>query len=54
MTTGYILSAFIVVLVLGGVVGSFGGFGYGFDRDGMGTVGIVLVVIAGFLVMTYI
>lgn len=45
MTLGTILVIILVVFLLGGFSGRFGGYGYGFGHGGMGIVGVLLVIV---------
>jgi len=42
---GLILIIILVIFLLGGFSGRFGGYGYGFGHGGMGIIGLILVVI---------
>ncbi len=45
MSVGTILIIVLVIFLLGGFSGRFGGYGYGFGHGGMGGLGIVLIVL---------
>jgi len=45
MTIGTILIILLVIALLGGFSGRFGGYGYGYGHGGVGVIGLVLVVI---------
>ncbi len=45
MSLGLILIILLVIFLLGGFSGRFGGYGYGFGHGGMGIVGTVLVIV---------
>jgi hypothetical protein len=45
MSIGLILLIVLVVFLLGGFSGRFGGYGYGYGHGGMGVIGIILVII---------
>jgi len=51
MSLGTILIVVLIIFLLGGFTGRFGGYGYGFGHGGVGLIG-VLVVIALVLVLT--
>ena len=51
MSLGTILLIILVIFLLGGFSGRFGGYGYGFGHSGVGVIG-VLVVILLVLVLT--
>lgn len=45
MSVGTILIIILVIFLLGGFSGRFGGYGYGFGNGGMGGIGIVLIIL---------
>lgn len=45
MSLGYILIAILVIALLGGFSGRFGGYGYGYGHGGVGVLGVILIVI---------
>lgn len=45
MTLSTILIIILVVLLLGGFSGRFGGRGYGFGNNGIGLIGVVLIIL---------
>jgi hypothetical protein len=51
MSLGTILLVILIIFLLGGFSGRFGGYGYGFGHSGIGVIG-VLVVILLVLVLT--
>jgi len=51
MSIGTILLILLVIFLLGGFSGRFGGYGYGFGHGGIGVLG-VLVIILLVLVLT--
>ncbi len=51
MSIGTILLIVLVIFLLGGFSGRFGGYGYGFGHGGVGVIG-VLVIILLVLVLT--
>ncbi len=51
MTLGTILIIILVIFLLGGFSGRFGGYGYGYGNRGLGGIGIVLIVVV-LLVLT--
>lgn len=51
MPLGTILLIVLVVFLLGGFSGRFGGYGYGFGNGGIGVIGIILII-ALILVLT--
>jgi hypothetical protein len=47
MSIGLILIIILVIFLLGGFSGRFGGHGYGFGHGGIGVIGVVLVYRGG-------
>jgi len=45
MSLGTILIIIVIIYLLGGFSGRFGGYGYGLGHSGMGIGGVVLVVL---------
>jgi Protein of unknown function (DUF3309) len=45
MSIGLILIIVLVIFLLGGFSGRFGGYGYGFGHGGVGVIGIILIVL---------
>jgi len=52
MPIGLILVILLVVFLLGGFSGRFGGYGYGYGNTGIGIGGILLVILV-LLVLTH-
>jgi hypothetical protein len=48
---GLILIVLLVIFLLGGFSGRFGGYGYGYGHGGVGLLGIVLVVVVVLVLM---
>jgi hypothetical protein len=44
MTLGTILVIVLIIFLLGGFSGRFGGYGYGFGHAGIGILGTILLV----------
>ena len=42
---GLILLIVLVIFLLGGFSGRFGGYGYGYGNSGIGIIGIIVIVI---------
>jgi hypothetical protein len=42
---GLILVILLVIFLLGGFSGRFGGYGYGYGHGGVGVIGVILIVI---------
>ena len=45
MSLGLILVIILIIFLLGGFSGRFGGYGYGMGHSGMGLFGVILVVL---------
>ena len=45
MSLGTILVIILVIFLLGGFSGRFGGYGYGYGHGGVGVLGIILIVV---------
>jgi hypothetical protein len=45
MSLGLILIIVVIIYLLGGFSGRFGGYGYGMGHSGMGIGGVILVVL---------
>jgi hypothetical protein len=45
MSLGLILIIIVIIYLLGGFSGRFGGYGYGMGHSGMGIGGVILVVL---------
>jgi hypothetical protein len=45
MSLGLILIIILVIFLLGGFSGRFGGYGYGFGHGGIGVIGIILIIL---------
>jgi hypothetical protein len=51
MSLGTILIIVVIIYLLGGFSGRFGGYGYGMGHSGMGIGGVVLVVLLVLLLL---
>ena len=51
MWIGLILNNLLIILLLGGFSGRFGGYGYGFGHGGIGILGVILIVLLVLLLM---
>jgi Protein of unknown function (DUF3309) len=45
MSIGTILIIVLVIFLLGGFSGRFGGYGYGYGHGSMGGMGIILIIL---------
>jgi ABC-type tungstate transport system substrate-binding protein len=45
MSVGTILIVLLIIFLLGGFSGRFGGYGYGFGHGGMGVIGTILIIL---------
>lgn len=45
MSLGFILLVVLVIFLLGGFSGRFGGYGYGYGHGGIGVIGTILIVV---------
>jgi hypothetical protein len=45
MSLGTILIIILIIFLLGGFSGRFGGYGYGFGHGGVGVLGAILIVV---------
>jgi hypothetical protein len=51
MSLGLILIIIVIIYLLGGFSGRFGGYGYGMGHSGMGIGGVILVVLLVLLLL---
>jgi hypothetical protein len=45
MSLGTILLILLVIFLLGGFSGRFGGYGYGFGHGGIGVIGVLIIIL---------
>ena len=45
MSLGTILVILLIIFLLGGFSGRFGGYGYGYGHSGIGVIGIIIIVL---------
>lgn len=45
MSIGTILLIILVIFLLGGFSGRFGGYGYGFGHGGIGVIGVLIIIL---------
>jgi hypothetical protein len=51
MSLGTILAIILIIFLLGGFSGRFGGYGYGFGNGGVGVIGAILIVVIVLILM---
>lgn len=51
MPLGTSLVIILIIFLLGGFSGRFGGYGYGFGHGGVGIIGALLIVVVVLLLM---
>ena len=45
MSIGLVLTIILIIFLLGGFSGRFGGYGYGFGHGGVGIIGTILIIV---------
>ena len=45
MSIGTILLILLIIFLMGGFSGRFGGYGYGYGHGGVGVIGVVIIVV---------
>ena len=45
MSLGTILTIILIIFLLGGFSGRFGGYGYGYGNSGVGIIGAILIIV---------
>ena len=51
MSVGTILVILLIIFLLGGFSGRFGGYGYGYGHGGIGIIGVILIVVVVLLLL---
>ena len=51
MSIGTLLAIILIIFLLGGFSGRFGGYGYGYGNSGVGVIGVILVVVIVLILM---
>ncbi len=51
MSLGTLLAIVLIVFLLGGFSGRFGGYGYGYGHTGVGVIGTILIVVIVLILM---
>jgi Na+/melibiose symporter-like transporter len=45
MSLGTILVIVLIIFLLGGFSGRFGGYGYGYGHGGIGVIGVIIIIL---------
>ena len=45
MSISLLLAVLLIIFLLGGFSGRFGGYGYGYGHGGVGVIGLLLIVL---------
>ena len=51
MSIGTILLVILVIFLLGGFSGRFGGYGYGYGHSGVGVIGAIVIILLVLMVL---
>jgi Na+/melibiose symporter-like transporter len=51
MSLGTILATILMIFLLGGFSGRFGGYGYGYGHGGVGVIGAILIIVVVLILM---
>jgi hypothetical protein len=51
MSLGTILAIILIIFLLGGFSGRFGGYGYGYGNSGVGVIGTILIIVIVLILM---
>jgi hypothetical protein len=51
MSIGLILVITLIIFLLGGFSGRFGGYGYGYGHGGIGVIGVILIILIVLLLL---
>jgi hypothetical protein len=51
MSIGLVLIIILIIFLLGGFSGRFGGYGYGYGHGGVGVIGVILIVLIVLLLL---
>jgi len=51
MSLGTILAIILIIFLLGGVSGRFGGYGYGYGHGSVGLIGTILIIVVVLMLM---
>ena len=51
MSLGTYLIIILVIFLLGGFSGRFGGYGYGYGHGGIGVIGVILIILLVLVLM---
>jgi hypothetical protein len=51
MSLGLIRVIILIIFLLGGFSGRFGGYGYGYGHGGVGIIGVILIILVVLVLM---
>jgi Na+/melibiose symporter-like transporter len=51
MSLGLILIIILIIFLLGGFSGRFGGYGYGYGHGGVGVIGVIIIILVVLVLM---
>jgi hypothetical protein len=54
MSLGLILAIVLIIFLLGGFSGRFGGYGYGYGHGGVGLIGTILIIIVVLILLGHL
>jgi hypothetical protein len=54
MSLGTILLIVLIIFLLGGFSGRFGGYGYGYGHRGVGLIGVIVIILLVLLLLGHI
>jgi hypothetical protein len=54
MSLGTILLIILIIFLLGGFSGRFGGYGYGYGHRGVGLIGVIVIILLVLLLLGHI
>ena len=51
---GTVLIVLLIIFLLGGFSGRFGGYGYGYGHGGIGILGVILIIVVVLMLLGHI
>jgi hypothetical protein len=54
MSLGTILLILLIIFLLGGFSGRFGGYGYGYGHGGVGILGVILIIVVVLMLLGHL